>query len=105
MSRSYRKSPVCRDICNSWGRYYKKLTKKRHRQSAKHADSPLYRRYYKYLVNPWEIHDCYEYGYDEKEFLRAYEYRQNDYRWKYWCKAFKNKAEALNWYRSCYKRK
>lgn len=105
MSRSYRKHPVCRDICNAWGRHYKRLSKKRNRKSAKHEDAPLYRRYYKYLVNPWEIHDYSHYGYDENEFLRAYESRQKDYRWTYWCKAFKNKEEALNWYRFCYKRK
>ena len=105
MSRSYRKHPVCRDICNAWGRYYKRLSKKRNRQSCKHEDAPMYRRYYKYLVNPWDIHDYSEYGYDENEFLRDYESRQKDYRLADWCKAFKNKAEALNWYRFCYKRK
>ena len=105
MSRSYRKHPVCRDICNAWGRHYKRLAQKRNRQSSKNEDAPLYRRYYKYLVNPWDIHDYFHYGCDENEFLRAYESRQKDCRRASWSKEFRNKEEALNWYRFVYKRK
>lgn len=107
MSRSYKKTPCCKD---SPDRFNKKRSNRLIRRNNKDWDSPLYRRYYKFFINPWEICDYVEIEGSLHQYLSKYEQQCIDVSYPSSYPSYgryfpKDRKEAKNWYYAIYKRK
>lgn len=103
MSRSYKKTPCCKDSPN---RFNKKRNNRLIRRNNKDWDSPLYRRYYKFFVNPWDICEYVDIEGSLNQYLSRYEQKCIDVSYPSYGRYFpKDRKEAKNWYYAIYKRK